>query len=304
TYWGAQLGYFGRVNYAYKNKYLLERNLRYDGSSSFPSDLKWRWFPSFSAGWVASEENFMEWSKPYLSHLKFRGSWGSIGNQAVPGDLYVPNMTTSQSTWIANGARVNSVGTPAIRRPEVFWEDIETLDFGIDARFFNSKFGVVFDWYQKTTNNMFTPSEGTTWTLGGGAPWGNFGQVQTKGFELALDFNHHFENGLGINLRANLDDAKSVISGYTTSRLTSVNYDGRVYGDIWGYETDRLYQYDDFVLDGNGNPQIVNLTADMTKYYTNGAGQTYLQKDGPNGEKPIYQPRLESTNTFNFGPGD
>src|SRR5690606_11897894 len=84
THWGAQLGYFGRLNYAYKNKYLVEANLRYDGSSNFPSDLQWRWFPSFSAGWVASEESFMEWSKPYLSHLKFRGSWGSIGNQAVP----------------------------------------------------------------------------------------------------------------------------------------------------------------------------------------------------------------------------
>lgn len=304
TSWGAQLGYFGRLNYAYQNKYLFEANLRYDGSSNFPSDLKWRWFPSFSAGWVVSEENFMEWSKPYLSHLKVRGSWGSIGNQAVPSDLYVPNMASSQSSWIVDGSRVTTIGSPALRVSEVFWEDLETLDIGVDARFFNNKLGIVFDWYQKTTKNMFSPSEGTTWTLGGEAPWGNFGQLQTRGFEIAVDFNHRFENGLGINLRANLDDAKSVFSNYTTSRLTSANYDGRVYGDIWGYETDRLFQYDDFALDASGNPQIVALTSDMTKYYTSGAGATYLQKAGPNGEAPVYQARLESTDTFNFGPGD
>lgn len=309
TTWGAQLGYFGRINYAYKNRYLLETNLRYDGSSSFPSDLKWRWFPSFSAGWVASEENFMEWSRPYLSHLKLRGSWGRIGNQAVPADLYVSNMESSQSSWIANGARVISVGTPALRVPTVFWEDLETLDIGVDARFFNNKLGLVFDWYQKTTKNMFSQSEGTTWTLGGPAPWGNFGELQTRGFEVAVDFNHRFENGLGINLRANLDDAKSVFNNFTSSRLimngTQPNrYNGYVHGDIWGYETDRLYQYDDFVLDASGNPQIVKLTPEMTKYYTSGNGETYLQKNGPNGEAPVYQARLETTNTFNFGPGD
>ena len=309
TYWAAQLGYFGRLNYAYKNKYLLEANLRYDGSSKFPKDLQWRWFPSFSAGWVASEEQFMEWSKPYLTNLKLRGSWGSIGNQAVPGDLYVSNMESTQSTWIANGVRVFGIGSPALRVPGVYWENLETLDIGLDARFFNNKLGLTFDWYQKTTKNMFSRSEGTTWTLGGAAPWGNFGQLQTRGFEIAVDFNHRFDNGLGINLRANLDDAKSIFNNYTSSRLIKDGsdpnrYDGYVHGDIWGYETDRLYQYDDFILDANGNPQIVKLTPDMTKYYTSGAGETYLLKNGPNGEAPIYQTRLETTNTFNFGPGD
>ncbi|MCA1858491.1 TonB-dependent receptor, partial [Massilia oculi] len=133
-------------------------------------------------------------------------------------------------------------------------------------RFFKNKLGLTFDWYQKKTKNMFAPLEGTTLTLGSAAPWGNFGTLTTKGFELAIDFNHRFENGLGINFRANLDDSKSVFSGYTSLRTTGVNYNGRVYGDIWGYETDRLYQYNDFVLDGNNNPQLVKPNADMTKY--------------------------------------
>ncbi|MGJ1268833.1 SusC/RagA family TonB-linked outer membrane protein [Sphingobacterium spiritivorum] len=302
--WDSQLGYFGRVNYAFKNKYLVEANLRYDGSSKFPTDLKWRWFPSFSAGWVASEESFMEWAKPALSNLKFRGSWGIIGNQAVPSDLYIANMTAGQTGWIANGALTNSVGTPKLNVPSVTWEDLETLDFGVDARFFQNKLGLTFDWYQKKTNNMFAPMEGTTWTLGAAAPFGNYGTLTTKGFELAIDFNHRFENGLGINLRANLDDAKSVFSGYTSQRGTGLNYDGRVYGDIWGYETDRLYQYDDFVLDGNGKPQLVSLTPDMSKYNTSGGGKAYLLKDGPNGEKAVYQPRFQNSTNFYFGPGD
>ena len=88
--------------------------MRYDGSSKFPSDLWWRWYPSFSAGWVASEEDFMQWIKPTVNTLKFRGSWGSIGDQSVPNNLYISVMPNGQSTWIGgSGARVNFVGTPA-----------------------------------------------------------------------------------------------------------------------------------------------------------------------------------------------
>ena len=87
--WEGQMGYFGRINYNYKEKYLLEANLRYDGTSKFPSGMKWRWFPSFSAGWRLSEEAFMEWAKPALNSLKLRGSWGIIGDQTVDNGLYV-----------------------------------------------------------------------------------------------------------------------------------------------------------------------------------------------------------------------
>lgn len=300
VYWDAQLGYFGRINYVHKDRYLLEGNLRYDGSSKFPTDLRWRWFKSFSAGWIVSEESFMEWTRPALSHLKLRGSWGVIGNQTVPSDLYVSNMTAGQILWFINNNPVNAVGSPSLTVPNVTWEDLETLDFGVDARFLQNRLGVTFDWFRKTTKNMFAPLEGTTWTIGAGAPLGNYGTLTTTGFEVALDFNHRFTNGLGINLRANLDDAKSVFNDYTSSRLTGSNYDGKVYGEIWGYETDRLYQYDDFVLGADGKPKLVDLTADMTKYYTSGGGKAYQLKD-PNG---VYQPRFQNSSNFFFGPGD
>jgi len=302
--WNSQLGFFGRVNYAYKNKYLFEGNLRRDASSAFPKDLRWRWFPSMSAGWVVSEESFMDWSKSVLSHWKIRASYGVIGNQAVPSDLYISNMSSGEGSWIANGAKAVTVGSPKLNYPYAQWEDLEQIDFGIDARFFNNKLGVVFDWYEKNTNKLFSPQEGTTWTLGAPAPIGNFGTLKTKGFELAVDYNHRFANGLGINLRANIDDAISRFYGYTTSRLTSGNYDGKEFGEIWGYETDRLYQYSDFVLDGNGKPQLVDLTPAMTTYNTSGGGKAYLLADGPNGEKPVYQPRFQQSTNFFFGPGD
>lgn len=300
VYWDAQLGYFGRVNYVLNNKYLFEGNLRYDGSSKFPTDLRWRWFKSASAGWIVSEESFMAWAKPTLNQLKLRASWGVIGNQTVPSDLYISNMTAGQIGWFINSNPVNAVGTPSLTVPNVSWEDLETLDFGIDARFLQNRLGFTFDWYKKTTKNMFSPLEGTTWTIGSGAPWGNYGTLTTKGFEIAVDYNHRFANGLGLNLRANLDDAKSVFSDYTSSRLTGGNYDGKVYGEIWGYETDRLYQNSDFVLGDDGKPKLVNLTADMTKYYTSGGGKAYQLAD-PNG---VYQPRFQNSSNFFFGPGD
>src|SRR5690606_5121291 len=108
----------------------------------FPGDLKWRWYPSFSAGWVASEEKFMDWSRSALSHLKFRGSWGVIGNQTVDSDLYIANMSAGQINYIVNGALLNAVGSPKLNWPDVSWENIETLDFGADARFFKNKLGI------------------------------------------------------------------------------------------------------------------------------------------------------------------
>jgi len=304
TTWGAQAGFFGRVNYAFKNKYLIEANARYDGSSRFTKDLAWRWFTSASAGWVVSEENFMEWAKPALSNLKFRASYGLIGNQAVPPSLYNPQMTAAESNWVGGSNKFYSVGSPTFSLRDVTWEDLETIDYGVDARFLNNKLGLVFDYYIRTTKNMFAPFEGTTWTIGGEAPLGNFGEIKTKGYEIAIDYNTRFENGLGINFRASFDDAVSRFNNYTSSRLMSANYDGRAFGDIWGYETDRLYQYDDFVLGSDGQPQIVKLTEDMTKYYTNGQGETYELKPGADGSNPVYQPRLENSSTFNFGPGD
>ena len=301
--WESQLGYFGRINYAFRNKYLFEGNLRYDGSSKFPSDLWWRWYPSFSAGWVLSEEKFMEWARPVLSFLKFRGSWGSIGDQTVPNNLYLPVMGSSLSGWIANGQKVPYVGTPPAIVSNITWQDIETKNFGIDMGLLQNKVNVTFDVYQRNTNNMIVPLEGIPFTFGVGAPQGNFGSLTTNGWELSVDFNHRFENGLGINFRGNISNSKTKIDQYGSTTLVTGNYNGKDIGEIWGYRTDRLYQKSDFDLDANGNLQLITLTADdvPAKY----VGQkAYKLKSGANGQKPVYQVFLQNSPGFYFGPGD
>lgn len=303
AFWEAQLGYFGRVNYAYKNRYLLEANLRYDGSSKFPTDLKWRWFPSFSAGWALSEEAFMEGTQSWLDLAKFRGSWGSIGDQTVPNSLYVATMDPSQTTWIdATGERTYFVGTPAAVSASITWQDITTLNLGIDTRFFSNRLGLTFDWYQRDTENMIVPGAGVPTTFGTGAPKGNFGSLRTQGWELAVDFNHRFDNGLGVSFRGNISDAKSTIMKYGTTQSVNSWYVGRTYGDIWGYRTDRLYQEDDFELDENDN--LIEITLTEAESVRNAGEKAWKLKPGPNGEKPVYQNYLENSANFRFGPGD
>lgn len=301
-YWQAQLGYFGRVNYAFKNKYLFEGNIRYDGSSKFPKELWWKWFPSFSAGWVASEEPFMQWSKPVLSSLKFRGSWGSIGDQTVPNSLYVPTMPGGQSSWIGGaGSKVNFVGTPAAVSQSITWQDIVTTNFGMDASFLKNRLTLTAEVFQRNTDNMIVPAEGIPLTFGVGAPQSNYGSIQTRGWELGIDFNHRFGNGLGINVRGNIADSKSILTAYGSSESVNGNYVGRTIGEIWGYRTDRLYQMDDFELDANGKPQLITLTAAESAKHGN--KKAYKLKS-VNGQKPVYQPFLQNSSNFNFGPGD
>jgi TonB-linked SusC/RagA family outer membrane protein len=300
--WESQLGYFGRLNYSFMDKYLVEGNLRYDGSSKFPSGMKWRWFPSFSAGWILSEENFLSWSKSFLSHAKLRGSYGTIGDQTVSNSLYISTMPSGQLSWIGgSGTKVPYVGTPAAVYDEIYWQDISTTDIGLDLRFLNNKMGLTVDWYRRETKNMIVPMEGIPATYGSGAPQGNFGSLRTDGWEVSYDFAHRFSNGLNISLNANFSDAVTKIVSYGTSELVNGYYNGKTYGEIWGYKVDRLFQKDDFELDANGNPIEYTLTAaDSEKY----AGKKVYKMKSKDGKKPIYQPFLQNSSNFYFGPGD
>lgn len=305
SFWESQLGYFGRLNYALKDRYLLEGNLRYDGSSKFPtSDLKWRLFPSFSAGWRASEERFMEWAKPTLSSLKLRASWGTIGDQSVPNTLYVSTMTAKNSNWLNGASNLYSVGTPEAIVANITWQDITTLNFGLDFRLFNNKLGVSFDWYQRSTRNMIVPGSPVANTFGTTAPKGNFGDLRTRGWEIALDFNHRFTNGLGINATATLADATTVITKFAQGApkiLSNDFYEGKTFGDVWGYKTDRLYQLSDFELDANGKLQTITLTDNESAKYK---GKKVYKLKTVNGKKPVYQAYLQNSSDFMFGPGD
>ncbi len=300
--WEAQLGYFGRINYAYKNKYLVEGNLRYDGSSKFPQDLWWRWFPSTSVGWVASEENFLRFIKPVVNSLKFRASWGSVGDQSIPSSLYISTMPSGQSTWIgANGLRANYVGSPSVVSPYITWQDIVTKNLGVDVSVLKNKLNVSFDIYQRNTNNMIVAEEGIPLTLGAGAPMGNYGSLKTNGWELTIDFNHVFKNGLHIFARGNISDAKSFLSAVGSGTQVTGNYNGKTVGEIWGYRTDRLYQLSDFELDASGKPILFTLSSAESAL---ASGKKAYKLKAVDGKQPIYQPYVQNSSTFYFGPGD
>lgn len=299
--WDSQLGFYGRLNYSLMDKYLLEANLRYDGTSKFPSDLQWRWFPSFSLGWRASEEAFMKWAKPALTSLKIRGSWGTIGDQTVSNKLYVPTMETGQSAWIGgDGSKVGYVGTPTAIIPSITWQDITSLDVGVDARFFNGELGFTFDWFQRETENMIVPVGNMSLAFGAEAPKGNFGSLRTRGWEIAVDYNHRFKNGLGINAMFTLSDAITEITAYGDTKNIDSWYVGKKYGEIWGYETDRLYQKEDFLYNSDGSFQKVWISGGKV-YDTEVAGAKKLNKlSDPNA---AYQDYLQGGD-FVFGPGD
>ncbi len=287
--WDSQLGFFGRVNYNFKEKYLLEANLRTDGSSRFPTNLRWKQFPSFSAGWRLNTEPFMDWSRNFLDELKLRASWGSIGHQDVPNDLYVPTMSGAFNNWIVNNAKAYQFGTPTSVSQSISWQYITTLDFGVDARLLNGALGLSFDWFQRDTDDMIVPQEGIPATFGTLAPRSNLGDLRTTGVELQLDYVHQFSNGLRLNFVATFADAVTKITKYGSTQNIYSNYVGRTYGEIWGYETERLYQANDFLYDGDGKLVTTLLN-----------GVTINQLADENGST---QEELQGGN-FRFGPGD
>ena len=300
--WEAQLGFFGRLNYSFEDRYFLEANIRRDGSSKFPKNLQWRWFPSFSAGWVFTNESFMKPVENILSFGKFRASWGSIGDQTVSNTLYKAILADGQSSWLdGSGNKMPLYGTPSLVDSDISWQEIETLDFGVDLRFFKNKFGVTFDWYRRDTKNMIIEGESLPVTLRATAPKGNYGSLRTKGWELSADFTHRFSNGLGINVMASISDATTYITkgaDYLTPwedrKLGTTYSTGRRYGDIYGFVTDRLFQKEDFVYGADGQIEKITVIYNGTAHTTNKQSSPY----------PVYQVHYEDNNKLIFAPGD
>ena len=271
--WSSTAGFFGRVNYNYKERYLLEANLRYDGSSKFPTALKWRWFPSFSAGWRVTEEPWMLGVKDVLSSMKLRASWGMIGDQTVASSLYIPLMGSQTTYWMHSNVKDSAYATPGLVASDITWQDIITTDFGLDFSLFN-QVNVSFDWYNRDTKNMIVPMEGMGYNVGATAPKGNYGNLRTRGWELEISYGKTFSNGLSLSATATLADAKTVITKYGNNAQSIDGwYNGKVDGEIWGYRVDRLFQNDDFAYDADGN--LIKLADKYGAYYQYASGKDY-----------------------------
>ena len=300
--WDSQIGFFGRLNYTFHDKYLLEFNLRRDASSVFPKHLRWNWYPSFSAGWIISKEKFMEKLEPVLSFAKFRASWGSLGDAYISNTAWVATLPYGPISWLQAGSDIKDkyYGPPKAVDNSITWQSYETLNFGLDLRFFKNKLGVTFDWFQKYTRDMVIGGDTRPATFGSAVPVGNYGEMRTSGFELTVDFSHRFNNGINIYANATLADVTGRCTkgaDYKTpweNRAIGNNWvTGARYGDIWGYVTDRLYQEDDFVYNEDGTHKRIVVIIDGTPRTTNMLA----------GNNPNYQARFES-GAFYYGPGD
>ena len=237
-------GYFGRINYDYKGKYLLELNGRYDGSSAFSPLDRWAFFPSASVGYRISEENFMQSTKKILSDLKIRASYGTLGNQDVGGNYYLRTMNGAQTNWLDNsGSYVQYIGQPAAVANALKWEKISTLDFGVDMRLLKNHIGVTFDWYERNTEGMIQSTSAPS-TFGIGGPKINAGNFRNRGYELTIDGNYSVNKDLQLYASAGLFDGKTVFTKWNNpnqSISTAFNYEGKTYGEIWGFETDGFF---------------------------------------------------------------
>ncbi len=251
THW-ATAGFFGRFQYNFQEKYLLEVNMRYDGSSKFEDETRWGIFPSFSLGYNISKEAFWESIEPVINTLKFRGSWGSLGNQNVPNYLYLPTLGIGTDlSWIIGNERPSYTTSPGLVSANLTWETSTTANIGLDATFLKGRLGATFDFFNRVTTNMFGPAEALPILLGTTPPRANNATLQTKGFELVFNWKDKIGSNLSYNLRATIADNVSTVKEYNNpTKSLSTWYEGAVLGEIWGLQTVGIYQTDEEANNG------------------------------------------------------
>lgn len=246
-------GAYGRINYDYKGKYLLEVNGRYDGSSRFPKNNRFGFFPSASIGWQVGKETFMDWSKRWMNEFKLRASYGEIGNQAIADYSYFANMNPEKASWILGAVRPMTLSTPGMISSNFTWEVAKTLDIGFDLSLFNNRFQATFDWYQRTTEGMLTAGRDFSAEAGADAPTQNAANLRNRGWEITLNYREQIGDW-SYRVGFNLYDSRTKITKFENPNksLGMDYYVGKTIGEIWGYVTDGFYTIHDFVPSSEG----------------------------------------------------
>jgi TonB-linked SusC/RagA family outer membrane protein len=252
-----RMSYFGRLNYNFQEKYLINATFRADGSSNFHPDNQWGYFPSISAGWVATNENFLSGSNT-LNFLKLRASWGQVGNQNVGAFQYLATIEIENTNYIfgnTEGTLSPGAYPDRLPNPDLKWETSEQINLGFDARLFNNTLNINFDWYEKT-NKDWLILRPTLATEGANPPYINGGNVVNTGVELALNYNNNigdFNYNIAVNGAYNQNEvgkiptADGIIHGltrelYDNSQEFYRAQDGFPLGYFWGYETAGVFQ--------------------------------------------------------------
>ena len=255
---GALASFFGRVNYSFRDTYLLSATVRADGSSNFARGHRWGIFPSVSAGWIISNEPWMEDTHSWLDFLKLRASWGQNGNASISNFQYLTTISLSSSAgyYFGDKATMSTGAKPGVlANPDVSWETSEQANVGFDARFFNSSLGVTFDAYIKNTKDWLVQAPIAS-VYGFSSPYVNGGDVRNSGLELSIDYGKYtgdFTYGVKLNGAYNknkvtrIANAEGIIHGEddVLSQGTSEMYRAQVgypIGYFYGYKTAGVFQ--------------------------------------------------------------
>lgn len=281
------VGAFARINYAYADRYLIEVNGRYDGSSKFPQRQRWAFFPSISVGWRLTEEPWFKVSKDALSNIKFRASFGALGNSNVGNYAYDETFSFDNGR-IINGAKVRYTKAPDPIPESLTWETAQTLDFGLDMSFLKGRLSFTGDYYIRKTLDMYTVGPTLPDVFGASSPKGNYAEMTTRGYEMTIRWNDSFNlagKPFNYGLKASLVDYKSIIDKFnnrkkelSTAAYNTNYYAGMVVGEIWGFVSNGLWQNQDEI--------------DAAESGALAAGQKY------------YNPLMQTSKTYKLYPGD
>jgi TonB-linked SusC/RagA family outer membrane protein len=231
---------FGRLSYGYDDRYLFEANARYDGSSRFAEGNRFGFFPSFSAAWRISQENFFK--VPWINELKIRGSWGEMGNQNIGLYRYFGSVAFGQN-YLFGETLANGAAKTNLANRDISWETTEMTDLGLDLELFDSRLSFTGDIYRKlTTGNLISlpiPD-----IIGLGAPTQNAGSIENRGWEAAVNWRDAFRDGnyaIGFNIS---DNKNKVLDLQGTGPFIDgffIREEGLPLGTIWAYEADGLF---------------------------------------------------------------
>lgn len=250
--WALRGGFF-RLNYIYNDRYLVEVNGRYDGTSRFPSNNRFVFLPSFSAAWRISEEAFMQSTRSWLDNLKVRASYGVLGNQLLTANSwsgntkyypYIPFMSSDVAiNWMFNNSSQSTIINPAgLVSNDLTWEKASTVNVGVDVTLFNQRFDASFDYYQRTTSDMLVKVSYPE-VLGATAPPANDAELRTRGWELSLNWKDKIGKDITYGIGFILSDSQAEITKYRNDNNSlSDHYVGEKIGEIWGYETEGIFQ--------------------------------------------------------------
>jgi len=252
-----RLSYFGRLQYDFRGKYLLSAMIRRDASTKFGPGNKVGYFPSFTAGWILSDESFFGDSE-VLNFFKLRGSYGTLGNDRIPTNGYISQLD-GEATYVFDGQLINGVATGQIPNPDLKWEEAQKFDVGLDMKLFGEKIGIVADYFIDTRADLLIPAIPTSGILGSAAPGAssptiNAGTVKNSGLEFSIDYKNNFSDDFSMNVGYNVTFLKNEVTEingteFIEGGVFSIGQPapsrmevGQTIGYFYGYQTDGVFQ--------------------------------------------------------------